>query len=703
MADLLSIGTSGINVYRKSLSTVGNNIANVDTAGYSRQTHETIQDVQDGGKITIGSGVLTDRIKRAYDSYATGAYRNSTSLLTQQDALYSYARKLENVLGDKNMSLTSATDRFFAAAHDLSISPSSTTAREALLDEGVAVVERFKSLSSQFAQIDNDSFVEIENRINELNTLSKQLAVVNQSLLQKADINTQPGGLVDQRDQLLQKMSSLVSISTSQKDNGVVTVYLGSSASGNTIVDVTTARDLSVERNANDPEKINFILDPFGKPAVVDNMSGGTISGIRDFRNEALTQARINLDVIATGFMNAVNEVQKTGFDASGEFGRDMFVVENATDRVASVMKMALSGGDDIATGAPLMINQNGSLSALKLSSWAPPSVNELNAGERSIQSVWSSDPAASIAIDAGDTPAFVIQGNSTRDLSLSIDESGGAVVQVFTRDGRHIFGSDLENDASLVGIMTKGNGFKTDVTGYNNTYLNANELNSYKDAFEITTDPQGVKTLNIKGQITDDLLVFVTGNGTSAEFSGAWYPPEESLNKQQMVSSVRIDFIDSSTYTITDETTQTSIATRSYSSGDTIELNGWKAVLENTPVQGDRFTISLNTAARGDNRNMHVMTALQTDRAVFQGRGNFSEVYSDLINELGSVVVQSSISRDAQQVLTDEAKQARDSVSAVSLDEEAADLLRFQQAYQASAQVIQAANKLFDSILALR
>ena len=68
MADLLSIGTSGINVYRKSLSTVGNNIANVDTAGYSRQTHETIQDVQDGGKITIGSGVLTDRIKRAYDS-----------------------------------------------------------------------------------------------------------------------------------------------------------------------------------------------------------------------------------------------------------------------------------------------------------------------------------------------------------------------------------------------------------------------------------------------------------------------------------------------------------------------------------------------------------------------------------------------------------------------------------------------------------
>ncbi len=72
-------------------------------------------------------------------------------------------------------------------------------------------------------------------------------------------------------------------------------------------------------------------------------------------------------------------------------------------------------------------------------------------------------------------------------------------------------------------------------------------------------------------------------------------------------------------------------------------------------------------------------------------------------INDLGSIVVQASISRDAQQVLVDEAKERRDGVSAVSLDEEAADLLRFQQAYQASAQVIQMANKMFDAIVQLR
>jgi flagellar hook-associated protein 1 FlgK len=96
-------------------------------------------------------------------------------------------------------------------------------------------------------------------------------------------------------------------------------------------------------------------------------------------------------------------------------------------------------------------------------------------------------------------------------------------------------------------------------------------------------------------------------------------------------------------------------------------------------------------------------LAELQSNRDIFSGRGTLGEVYADVINDLGSVVVQAQISRDAQSVLTDEAKQQRDSVSAVSLDEEAANLLRFQQAYQANAQVIQAANRLFDVILQIR
>jgi flagellar hook-associated protein 1 FlgK len=184
---------------------------------------------------------------------------------------------------------------------------------------------------------------------------------------------------------------------------------------------------------------------------------------------------------------------------------------------------------------------------------------------------------------------------------------------------------------------------------------------------------------------------------------SGNWFEEDPTLTKAQRESELEINFTSATTYTLTEVDTNTVLATRDYQSGDELVINGWVAVLNNAPAVGDKFTVSKNTSPKGDNRNILALAELQTDRAVFEGRGNFSEVYADVINDLGSVVVQSSIARDAQQVLTDEAKQARDSVSAVALDEEAANLLRFQQAYQASAQVIQAANKLFDWIVNIK
>ena len=109
------------------------------------------------------------------------------------------------------------------------------------------------------------------------------------------------------------------------------------------------------------------------------------------------------------------------------------------------------------------------------------------------------------------------------------------------------------------------------------------------------------------------------------------------------------------------------------------------------------------NTYQAGDNRNLLNMIDLQGNKDIFSGRGDFTEVYTDIIGNLGNSVVQSAVSRDAQQIIVDQAQSKRDETSAVSLDEEAANLLRFQQAYQASAQVISTANKLFDTILGIR
>jgi flagellar hook-associated protein 1 FlgK len=169
------------------------------------------------------------------------------------------------------------------------------------------------------------------------------------------------------------------------------------------------------------------------------------------------------------------------------------------------------------------------------------------------------------------------------------------------------------------------------------------------------------------------------------------------------MSRETQISFTTANQYQVVDVASGSVIGSYDYEFGDEIAFNGWVAKVDNVPKSGDVFTVGKNTYPKGDNRNALTMAALQSNRDIFQGRGTFGELYADTINDLGSIVVQASISRDAQQVLVDEAKERRDGVSAVSLDEEAADLLRFQQAYQASAQVIQMANKMFDAILQLR
>lgn len=700
MADLLTIGSSGIRTYQRSLATVSNNIVNVDTDGYSRQEHETAQDIGSTiGRVNIGSGVLSETIKRAYDSFSTGALRNSTALLEQQDTLYMYARKLENIIGDQNLSLTSATDRFFAAAQGVVASPSSPTARESLLNEARAVAERFKSLTSQFDQLDIDSFSEIESRTQSLNTLAKQLAIVNKSLLKQTDVDSQPNGLLDQRDLLLQEMSELTQIGVKERANGMVDVYLTDASSGNPLVVGMDTTALSVQRQESDPEKVIFILDPYGSPKSVSTLVGGKIAGVESFRNNTLKSIRDDLDSIAVAFVNAVNEVHASGIDATGGAGRAMFGIADGTGREAGRLQVLLTGADDVATASPLQVNQNGSASTLKLESWGGEATTTLKSGEVSILD--ELDEGAEVTYSDTDAPAFVIQGNQTRDLLLELDVTGGANVEIFTRSGVHVFGTGTADPEDILTDYSRG--FDANAA-YNSDYRiedgdAAGE--SYMGAFTVTDNGDGTYSLQMGGQIGQDLLVFVRDN--DATISGSWYEPKQEVADARYPDGVEISFTSATEYSITDRDTGTFIESHTYAAGDTISFNGWVASLENAPQAGDQFFVQTNTAVQGDNRNMIALAALQNDRSIFQGRGTFGEIYANTVNNLGSVVVQASISRDAQQVLTDEAKATRDGVSAVSLDEEAANLLRFQQAYQASAQIIQAANKLFDSILALQ
>ena len=138
------------------------------------------------------------------------------------------------------------------------------------------------------------------------------------------------------------------------------------------------------------------------------------------------------------------------------------------------------------------------------------------------------------------------------------------------------------------------------------------------------------------------------------------------------------------------------------YTSGGNISYNGWTVQISGTPAAGDVFTIGINTGGTLDNRNALAIAALQNDKTVISGNNTLESAYTTLVTHIGNKTDETKINQKAQKNLLDQVMQAQQSFSGVNLDEEAANLIHYQQSYQASAQIIKTANIMFDTLLSL-
>ncbi len=199
-------------------------------------------------------------------------------------------------------------------------------------------------------------------------------------------------------------------------------------------------------------------------------------------------------------------------------------------------------------------------------------------------------------------------------------------------------------------------------------------------------------------------MLVFVTGVGdqatVAASYAGESMNPGVNLRSQ----SLQLKFVDSQYFVILDTKTQTELARRAYDSSAEqlyIDYQGLQISLNTQPEVGDSFLIDGNLDGVCDNSNMLSMVDL-AKKKVIVGK-TLSNTYIDQVNDIGNLAQQAKISQQALTVVNDQAIQSRDKVSGVNLDDEAAELIRFQQAYQASAKAMQVSNELFSSIVEIR
>ncbi len=229
-------------------------------------------------------------------------------------------------------------------------------------------------------------------------------------------------------------------------------------------------------------------------------------------------------------------------------------------------------------------------------------------------------------------------------------------------------------------------------------------ELGIGADGDPATLAKLGFRTqLHIAGSAPEDMLVFVTGAGSAkvaASYSGSASDPIDRLRATPM----QLVFTSATRYQLVDTQTNTLLAERDYDPNDpkaTISYQGLSLRLSKPPQAGDKFTIDGNQDGTGDNQTMLDLVDLEGRALV--GSKTLGAAYIDHVNDMGNIARQAAIVQSSLEVVHDQAVSSRDQVSGVSLDEEATNLIRFQQAYQASAKALQVASQLFDTMLQIQ
>jgi flagellar hook-associated protein FlgK len=466
------------------LATVSNNIANVNTDGYTRQDVSlTANQPRQIGNSYLGTGARFDAVQRQYDAFVESNLRNSNSDLESQKPLLSYVNRLIDVMGDESIGLTTAMNRFFESARDLATDPASVVSRSIFLRDSDGLAARFRQLAGQFELMDKETRQSVETDVGQINALTGQLAQMNKQLAKHSSAANQPSELLDQRDLLLRELSSLVAIKTKFEASGAVVVSVGDTLDQGILVNQTKSRAINVFQSSIELGKLEFVIDAYGSPEPMPGISSGKIGGVMSFRDQVLNPATDALDNLSAAVVKEVNLVHRGGVDAEGQLGGDLFGFVQDKSGKASGMNLTVQDANRVAAAGQFRVIDNplNSGTAQARIFYNPttfPGPTQL----RGDLALAKTPQIATVPVTIESSQGFASLGlipTGTQNLALTLQTPGpGQSLQVITRDGRHLIGKALNETQQ--GLMVKAsNGMEVGAT-YSTASLNGTPPASY-------------------------------------------------------------------------------------------------------------------------------------------------------------------------------------------------------------------------------
>ena len=373
MTDLLNIGAQATQLYKSALTTVSNNIANLNTEGYSRQSLDISANTMIPiGNTYLGTGSTLNQITRAYNGFVETNLRDTSSDLYNQQPVIDYGNRVIDIFGSPTSGLTSSLDRFYEASATLSTDPASVPQRNIFLTEAESLASSFQSLSGHLDDIDQESQLDINLQLSTLNNLTQQLVEVNAQLARKPSLDQQPPELLDQRDNLLRELSELVKIDVNERASGGVEVRLDSST-GTVLVNQLTSAKFTASFSENDPGATKIFANVHGSSSETLSVTGGLLGGLINFRSQILAPAVTALDHLAVTVNAEINAIQTTGVDLNGERGTALFEIDPNTGGAAGFNIILTDPSKVAAAGLLRMTNGDANTGSASLDYLAIP------------------------------------------------------------------------------------------------------------------------------------------------------------------------------------------------------------------------------------------------------------------------------------------------------------------------------------------
>ena len=622
MSNLLATGSSALIAFQRALSTVGHNVANINTPGYSRQRVELeARDATYFGYGYQGNGVQIVDVRRMADSLATSRLLDSGGELARLQQLSTLSSRLDQLFSEKATGISAPWSSFFDSVNALSSNAAGSADRESVLAQANALVTRFRQIDQHLDGLDTEVNAGLTAATGEVNRLAKEIAQLNGQI---GGSSSPSGDLLDRRDQLISELVAFTGGNAATQDGGLVNVF---SAGGQPLVVGATASTLVTVPDPYRPERLQVALETNGQRVTLDKRAlGGQIGGLVEFRTTVLDPAMAELGRIATSLAQTFNEGHRAGMDQYGQMGADFFT-----------------------------------LPAPRLSS------NANNTGNASLT-----------------TSVGSVGGLNAQNVLLRFDGAAWVATHPDTGASIPMTGTGTAADPLVVNgievVLASG------TPAANDRFLLQPTAGAAGNLGVAITDPGRIAAATPVKATTD------LANTGSGKLSGL--KVTDAANAA-LLAPADIEFIDATQYTIN------GTGPFVYTPGQTIAYNGWSVVLDGAPAAGDTFSVGPTGANSSDNGNAKLLSNLDDARVLNGGTLTLNGAIGGLTTQVGSAARQADYSAQAQQVIHDQAQAARDAVSGVNLDEEAADLMRLQQAYQAASQIIATADTLFQSLLA--